>query len=72
MEFAYAHLVKSALRPPIPDMSSSSLHARRVRDGFFKNVVDDGKLVTLIKTWLPDEAMRQTVLIDNPAELYDF
>lgn len=29
-------------------------------------------LATLVDEWLPTEALRQTVLVDNPARLYDF
>lgn len=33
---------------------------------------DDGELVNLLARWLPDEAMRRRVLVDNPAMLYGF
>jgi predicted TIM-barrel fold metal-dependent hydrolase len=35
-------------------------------------VPDDGALVNLIARWIPDEAMRRRILVDNPAALYDF
>jgi 2-pyrone-4,6-dicarboxylate lactonase len=35
-------------------------------------VPDDGALVNLLARWLPDEAQRRRVLVDNPAALYDF
>lgn len=33
---------------------------------------NDAELVDLIARWLPDEALRQRVLVDNPAVLYGF
>jgi 2-pyrone-4,6-dicarboxylate lactonase len=35
-------------------------------------VPDDGQLVNLLARWMPDEALRNKVLVDNPARLYDF
>ena len=37
-----------------------------------QQVPDDGALVNLLARWLPDEALRQRVLVDNPAALYGF
>ncbi len=37
-----------------------------------KAMPDDGALVDLLETWLPGEQLRQQVLVDNPARLYDF
>ena len=36
------------------------------------NKPDDAVLLDLLTDWVPDEAMRKRVLVDNPAELYDF
>ena len=33
---------------------------------------NDGDLVDLLPAWIPDEALRKLVLVDNPAELYGF
>jgi 2-pyrone-4,6-dicarboxylate lactonase len=33
---------------------------------------NDGDLVDLISTWVPDESVRHRMLVDNPAELYGF
>lgn len=33
---------------------------------------NDAEFVDLLETWLPDAALRQRVLVDNPARLYDF
>lgn len=35
-------------------------------------IPDDGDLVDLLPTWLPDERLRRRVLVENPARLYDF
>jgi 2-pyrone-4,6-dicarboxylate lactonase len=35
-------------------------------------VPDDGVLINLLARWIPDAALRQRVLVDNPALLYDF
>ena len=37
-----------------------------------KRMPNDGDLIDLLLEWIPDEAMRHKVLIDNPARLYDF
>lgn len=34
--------------------------------------VDDGHLLNLLATWAPDAALRNTILVDNPATLYGF
>ena len=36
------------------------------------NKPDDAVLFDLLTVWVPDEAVRKRVLVDNPAELYDF
>lgn len=36
------------------------------------HVPDDGELVDLIAGWAPDPALRQRILVDNPARLYGF
>ena len=33
---------------------------------------DDALLFDLIAEWAPDEALRQRLLVDNPAALYGF
>ena len=37
-----------------------------------KTMPDDGDLVDLIGEWMPDEATRKKILVDNPAKLYAF
>jgi len=34
--------------------------------------IDDGKVFNLLAAWAPDPALRKTILVDNPAELYGF
>ncbi len=36
------------------------------------NKPDDALLFDLLTVWVPDEAARKRILVDNPAELYDF
>ncbi len=36
------------------------------------NKPDDALLFDLLTAWVPDEPMRKRVLVENPAELYDF
>jgi predicted TIM-barrel fold metal-dependent hydrolase len=33
---------------------------------------DDGRMLNLLADWAPDPALRQRILVDNPALLYDF
>ena len=33
---------------------------------------DDADLLDLLLDWVPDEATRKKILVDNPAELYRF
>jgi predicted TIM-barrel fold metal-dependent hydrolase len=34
--------------------------------------IDDGRLLNLLPVWAPDAAVRQKILVDNPARLYGF
>jgi predicted TIM-barrel fold metal-dependent hydrolase len=34
--------------------------------------IDDGRLLNQLPVWAPDEAVRQKILVDNPATLYGF
>ena len=33
---------------------------------------DDAVLLDLLQEWVPDEATRRKILVDNPAKLYGF
>jgi predicted TIM-barrel fold metal-dependent hydrolase len=37
-----------------------------------KQMPDDAVLFDLLATWAPDEAVRNRILVDNPATLYGF
>jgi predicted TIM-barrel fold metal-dependent hydrolase len=39
---------------------------------YFKPMPNDADLVDQLADWLPTEALRQQVLVDNPAELFGF
>jgi predicted TIM-barrel fold metal-dependent hydrolase len=40
---------------------------------FIKSAMpNDGDLYNLLLDWLKDESLLQTILVDNPAKLYDF
>jgi len=34
--------------------------------------IDDGRLLNQLADWAPDAVLRQKILVDNPARLYDF
>ena len=34
--------------------------------------IDDGRLLSLLPVWAPDAAIREKILVTNPARLYDF
>jgi predicted TIM-barrel fold metal-dependent hydrolase len=34
--------------------------------------IDDGRLLNLFAAWVPGEALREQILVDNPARLYAF
>jgi 2-pyrone-4,6-dicarboxylate lactonase len=39
---------------------------------YFKSMPNDADLVDQLADWLPTDALRRQVLVDNPAELFDF
>jgi len=49
---------------PVPGRSNAEITP------FFQ--IDDGRVLNLLPTWVPDAAVRKTILVDNPAELYGF
>jgi hypothetical protein len=34
--------------------------------------IDDGRPLNQLSVWAPDAAIRPTILVDNPARLYEF
>lgn len=49
---------------PVPGRSLSEITP------FFP--IDDGHVLNLLPTWVPDAALRKTILVENPARLYGF
>jgi predicted TIM-barrel fold metal-dependent hydrolase len=49
---------------PVPGRSNSEITP------FFQ--IDDGQILNLLPTWVPDAALRKTILVENPARLYGF
>ncbi|HLJ24008.1 MAG TPA: amidohydrolase family protein [Candidatus Acidoferrales bacterium] len=49
---------------PVPGRSKEEITP------FFK--IDDGQILNLLPTWVPDAAARKTILVENPAKLYGF
>ena len=49
---------------PVPGRSNAEITP------FFQ--VDDGQILNLLPTWVPDAAARKTILVENPAKLYGF
>jgi predicted TIM-barrel fold metal-dependent hydrolase len=39
---------------------------------YFKPMPNDVALLDMMLDWVPDEATRKTILVDNPAELFGF
>jgi predicted TIM-barrel fold metal-dependent hydrolase len=55
---------------PHPD--SSSVPGRKPTDVAPLFQIDDGRLLNQLPVWAPDAAIRNKILVDNPARLYGF
>ena len=55
---------------PHPD--SSRVPGRRAIDIAPLLQIDDGRLLNQLPVWAPDENVRRTILVENPARLYGF
>jgi predicted TIM-barrel fold metal-dependent hydrolase len=55
---------------PHPD--SVTPPGRKVTDVTPLYQIDDGQLLNQLPVWAPDETVRKTILVDNPARLYGF
>lgn len=55
---------------PHPD--SVTPPGRKVTDVTPLYQIDDGRLLNQLPVWAPDAAVRNTILVDNPARLYGF
>ena len=49
---------------PVPGRSNSEITP------FFQ--IDDGRVLNFLPKWVPDAAVRKTILVENPAKLYGF
>ncbi len=55
---------------PHPD--SATVPGRKPTDLAPAQRIDDGRVLNLLADWVPDEAIRNRILVDNPAQLYGF
>jgi predicted TIM-barrel fold metal-dependent hydrolase len=55
---------------PHPD--SSIVAGRKATDIAPLLPIDDGRVLNQLAVWAPDPAQRRTILVDNPARLYEF
>ena len=53
-----------------PHPSSTPVPGRKSTDLAIHMQTDDGKVLNLLPTWVPDAATRRLILVDNPARLY--
>lgn len=52
--------------------TAGDLPGKKPTDIFPFMDIDDGHLMNLFAQWVPNEALRQRILVDNPARLYAF
>jgi len=55
---------------PHPD--SAQVAGRKATDIAPLLQIDDGRVLNQLAVWVPDAAVRKTILVDNPARLYGF
>jgi predicted TIM-barrel fold metal-dependent hydrolase len=55
---------------PHPD--STQFPGRKFSDLAPLQQIDDGRVMNLLPDWAPDAAVRKTILVENPANLYGF
>ena len=55
-----------------PHPGSTPPPGRKPTDLAVHMPTDDGKVLNVLPVWVPDAAMRQLILVDNPARLYGF
>jgi predicted TIM-barrel fold metal-dependent hydrolase len=55
---------------PHPDSTPAA--GRRATDVTPLLQIDDGRVLNQLAVWAPDPALRKTILVDNPARLYQF
>jgi predicted TIM-barrel fold metal-dependent hydrolase len=55
-----------------PHPATTTPSGRRPTDVTPMLEIDDGRLLNQLAVWAPDAAIRQKILVDNPARLYGF
>ena len=55
-----------------PHPSSTAPAGRKPTDLAVHVPIDDGKVINMLATWVPDAVTRKLILADNPARLYGF
>jgi predicted TIM-barrel fold metal-dependent hydrolase len=55
-----------------PHPGSSPVAGRKSTDLALHVQTDDGKVLNVLPSWVPDPATRKQILVDNPAQLYGF
>ena len=55
-----------------PHPGSNPVPGRKPTDLAVHVQTDDGKVLNLLPTWVPDAATRRMILVENPARLYGF
>jgi predicted TIM-barrel fold metal-dependent hydrolase len=55
-----------------PHTNSARAPGRGIEDISPFSDIDDGKVLNQLASWAPDAATRQKILVDNPAQLYQF
>jgi predicted TIM-barrel fold metal-dependent hydrolase len=55
-----------------PHPSAGAVPGRSATDLAPNRPIDDQKVLDLLPEWVPDSALRQLILVDNPARLYGF
>jgi predicted TIM-barrel fold metal-dependent hydrolase len=55
-----------------PHPSSTPPPGRKPTDLAIHVQTDDGKVLSMLPSWVPDTATRKLILVDNPARLYGF
>jgi predicted TIM-barrel fold metal-dependent hydrolase len=55
-----------------PHPSAGAVEGRKPTDLAIHRQVDDGMVMNMLPTWVPDAGTRRMILVDNPARLYGF
>jgi predicted TIM-barrel fold metal-dependent hydrolase len=55
-----------------PHPTAGAVEGRKSTDLALHRQVDDGRVMNMLPVWVPDASMRNAILVDNPARLYEF